>query len=92
MLKIVYDYSSEIVAQLASVSIKGNQVVSFLDEIRELSGIPKNRVCDNGAKYAGKVMFFWSKESGVWLSFIQPGKPAQNAFVERPKTSLETDV
>ncbi len=27
-------------------------------------------------------MFFWQKESGVKLAFIQPGKPTQNVFVE----------
>ncbi|SCY50380.1 Integrase core domain-containing protein, partial [Legionella israelensis DSM 19235] len=43
---------------------------------------PNKVICDNGTEFTSKAMFFWSKESGVNLGFIQPGKPTQNAFVE----------
>lgn len=39
-------------------------------------------MCDNGPEFTGKALFFWAKEAGVKLHFIQPGKPTQNAFVE----------
>ena len=39
-------------------------------------------VCDNGTEFTSKAMFFWQKNRGVRLGFIQPGKPTQNAFVE----------
>jgi len=81
-LNIVDDYSREMVGQLASVSITGNQVARFLNELREFRSLPKSIVCDNGTKYTSKAMFFGSKKSGVKLSFIQPGKATQNAFVE----------
>ena len=51
----------------------------------ESSHCYKNNVilfCDNGTEFTSKAMFFWSKESGVRLGFIQPGKPTQNAFIE----------
>jgi putative transposase len=63
------------VGQLAFVSITGNQVARFLDALEEVRGLPKSIVCDNGTEYTSKAMFFWSKETGVKLSFIQPGKP-----------------
>ena len=65
-----------------SVSITGNQVARFLDELKEFRRFPKRIVCDNRAEYTSKAMFFWSMESGVKLSFIQAGKPTQNVFVE----------
>ena len=64
------------------VSITGNQVARFLDKLKEFRPFPKSIVCDNGTEYMSKAVFFWSKESGVKLSFIQPGKSTQNAFVE----------
>ena len=39
-------------------------------------------ICDYGTEFTSKAVFFWSKETGVELGFIQPGKPTQNAFVE----------
>ncbi|RZF87919.1 DDE domain-containing protein [Pseudoalteromonas sp. CO325X] len=64
------------------VSMSGKQVARFLSEMIETRGAPNSIVCDNGTKFTSKAMFFWSKETKVKLSFIQPGKPTQNAFVE----------
>ncbi|MBO2692926.1 IS3 family transposase [Shewanella algae] len=82
VLNVVDDYSREMVGQLVSVAISGRQVARFLDQLMEERGKPKKVTCDNGTEFTSKAMFFWSKETGVTLGFIQPGKPTQNAFVE----------
>ena len=82
VLNVVDDYSREMVGQLISVSISGRQVARFLDLLLEEREKPSKVICDNGTEFTSKAMFFWSKESGVNLGFIQPGKPTQNAFVE----------
>jgi len=82
VLNVIDDFSREMVGQLVSVSISGRQVARFLSHLFELRSKPQNIICDNGTEFTSKAMFFWSKESGVALGFIQPGKPTQNAFVE----------
>ena len=82
VFNIVDDYSREMVGQLVSVSITGQQVARFLTQLDEERGLPKSIVCDNGTEFTSKAMFFWSKEKQVKLNFIQPGKPTQNAFIE----------
>ena len=82
VLNVVDDYSRELVGQLTSFSIRGQQVAHFLSQLVETQGKPSQIVCDNGPEFTSKALFFWSKESGVALTFIQPGKPTQNAFVE----------
>lgn len=82
VLNIIDEFSREVVGQLVSTSISVQQVARFLDEVAESRSLPRHVVCDNGTEFTRKAMFFWSKETNVKLSFIKPGKPAQNAFCE----------
>lgn len=82
VLNVVDDYSREMVGQLVQVSISVRQLARFLSLLIEQRGKPGKVVCDNGTEFTSKAMFFWSKETGITLGFIQPGKPTQNAFVE----------
>ena len=68
--------------QLVATSITGARLALFLDELGKAAAHPKAVVCDNGPELTSKAMRFWSERSGAALNFIQPGKPAQNAFVE----------
>lgn len=82
VLNVHDDGAKDVVGQLVAHSISGHQVARFLTQLIEERGAPKHIVCDNGTEFTSKAMFFWSRDSGVKLSFIQPGKPTQNAFAE----------
>ena len=82
VLNIIDDFNRELVGQYAEFSISGLQVARFLNQLKETRGLPYQIICDNGAEFTSKAMFFWSAENKVHLGFIQPGKPTQNAFVE----------
>jgi putative transposase len=43
--------------------------------------LPQTLVLDNDPEMTSKAIFFLSQSKRVKLFFIQPGKPAQNAFV-----------
>lgn len=82
VLNVIDDFSRKVIGQLVAVSISGQQVARFLDQLGETRGYPAHIVCDNGTEVTSKAMFFWSQSNLVRLSFIQPGKPMQNGFVE----------
>ena len=39
--------------------------------------------CDNGPQSISGTIQNWGKEWGIGFEYIQPGKPQQNAYVER---------
>ena len=82
ILNVVDDFSRECVLQIVDFSISGQRLARELSRLGERRPLPRTIVCDNGPELTSKAMFFWSRETGVKLHFIQPGKPTQNAFIE----------
>ncbi len=39
--------------------------------------------CDNGPENVSGPIQNWAEEAGIAFQYIQPGKPQQNAYVER---------
>ena len=53
-----------------------------LDRMASNRGLPEAIVVDNGPEFRGRALAAWSEQRRVRLEFIQPGKPAQNAYIE----------
>ncbi len=82
MLTVVDDCTRECPAIEVDTSLGGLRVRRVLDRIAEKRGLPEAIVLDNGPEFRGRALAAWSEQRGVRLEFIQPGKPAQNAYAE----------
>jgi putative transposase len=71
---------------------RGVRVVRVLDELAEIHGRPQALRMDNGPELIAEVLMEWCREHDVKPLHIQPGKPDQNAFVERFNRSFREDV
>lgn len=82
-LTIVDDCTRESLAIEVDGSLPGARVVAVLNRLRHTRGLPQAIVCDNGPEFTGATLGAWAFEHAVMLDFIDPGKPTQNAFIER---------
>jgi len=65
------------------LSLPSERVIRSPEQIIEWRGKPKRIRCDNGPEYISNSMRTWAKDNHIKLDFIQPGKPTQNAYIER---------
>jgi putative transposase len=80
---LVDDCTREALAIEVDFSLPGTRVAAVLEGLVPTRGVPQAIVCDNGPEFVSAALDAWAYTHAVTLSFIDPGKPTQNAFVER---------
>lgn len=73
-------------------SLWPERVVRVLEQLKECRGLPQAIRCDNGPEYTAQPVVDWCQAHGVELHYIQPGKPTQNAYIERFNRTYRTEV
>ena len=74
------------------VSLPSRRVVRLLDDLVTLHGCPSAIRVDNGPEFTAQPFVDWCAEHRVAIHYIQPGKPDQNAYIERFNRSYRTEL
>lgn len=85
---VVDDFNREALAIKIDLIILAQRVVRVLDRIVANRGYPPK----NGPERVSLTLAQWAEEHGVMLEFIRPGKPTQNAFIERFNRTYRTEI
>lgn len=80
---VLDDFNREGLGIEVDLSLPAARVIRSLEQIIEWRGKPGALRCDNGPEYISGALQRWAEEHGIKLDYIQPGKPQQNAYVER---------
>ena len=91
VFNVIDDFNREALTLEADLSLPAERVVRALNQLITWRGQPQRIRCDNGPEYIGHVMHAWAKQRHIHLDFIQPGKPQQNAYVERYNRTVRYD-
>lgn len=73
-------------------SLPAERVVRVLEQTKQERQLPRQIRVDNGPELISQKLVTWCEENDVHLHYIQPGKPTQNAYVERFNRTFRHEV
>jgi putative transposase len=82
-LNVIDDYNREALWIEVDTSLPAERVVRVLEQLLVWRGKPTRIRMDNGPELISQRLERWAKDKHIDLLHIQPGKPAQNAYIER---------
>jgi len=92
LLNIVDDYNRELLHIEADLSLPTLRVIRVLEYLKEFRGLPHIIRVDNGPEFISHKLDQWCRQNKITLVFIQPGKPMQNAYVERCNGNIRKEL
>jgi putative transposase len=89
---VIDDFNREALAIEVDTSLPSGRVIRVLDTVAAWRGYPRRLRADNGPELIAQQLARWAETNEVVLDFIEPGKPAQNAYIERFNRTYREDV
>ena len=91
-LNIIDEGTREALGVVPDTLLQAARVVRELGQIESVRGLPQRIRIDNGPEMLAQVFTDWREDNGIELAYIQPGKPNQNAYIERFNRSFRDEL
>jgi putative transposase len=91
-LNVLDDFNRESLAIEVDYSLPAERVVRVLDQIALFRDYPAFIRVDNRPELISQCLLGWAEQHGVTINHIEPGKPAQNGYIERFNRTYREDV
>lgn len=94
LFNVMDDFNRESLAIEVDTSLPALRVIRVLEKLIAQRGKPANIRCDNGPEFISHKLEEWCNDRSrqISLQFIQPGRPMQNAYIERKNGSMRREL
>lgn len=91
-LNVIDEANRECLGIEVGMSIPSARLIRVLTRLIACYGAPDAIRLDNGPEMISQAFTEWAAINGIAIRYIQPGKPNQNAFIERFNRTYRTEV
>jgi putative transposase len=92
LLNVIDDFNRESLVIEVDTSLPSLRVKRVLEKLIKQRNKPAIIRVDNGPEFISHVLQEWCTNEKIVLQYIQPGKPTQNAYIERKNGSIRREL
>ena len=89
---VIDDCNREVLGVDVGIGMPTTRVTRYLDRLATWHGYPEKVRVDNGPEFTSLEFTKWAKVHNVQIDYINPGRPYQNAYIERFNRTYREDI